>query len=121
MEESSKKKRGRPRFYDPERVQSMPWAKRTLRGTIETMKSAHAYMVIFNAWEAEGRPTEHWAVGFYIDPQDRYAFHMSILAALGRIQNDADILEWARVIADEKLSTRQAVAFIRQWRAGKLL
>jgi hypothetical protein len=38
------------------------------------------------------------------------------MAALGRIEDDADLLETARIVATRKLPTKDALESIRRWR-----
>jgi hypothetical protein len=40
----------------------------------------------------------------------------AIMAALGRIEDDADLLETARIVATRKLPTKDALESIRRWR-----
>jgi hypothetical protein len=49
----------------------------------------------------------------------RNGWRRTILAALGRIDDDDQLRETALVICEAKPSTRKAVAMIRRWRLGK--
>ena len=115
MEVSSKKKRGRPQVHFPELYGSLVDA-RTRRGRIEQALSFHPWGVIKEFYESNG--AEKWCE-FYIDPDKKVLFHTSILAALGRIDDDDALLDIARRIAVGNVSTRRPVAYIRRWRTGK--
>jgi ATP-dependent helicase YprA (DUF1998 family) len=43
----------------------------------------------------------------------------TILAELGRIEDDADLLAVARVVCDAKPKARNAVRMVREWRLGR--
>ena len=120
MEESSEnKKRGRPRRFSPVYVDALTNLEPDIR--TERGKQEHIYnilalspiMDIFNSDPENNRWTE-----YYIDPNRTHMYHKCILSAIGRIDNEDDIVELAREIAEKKIPTRQAVTYIRNWRAG---
>jgi hypothetical protein len=114
---SEKPKRGRPRLYNGLILLEKLSDARTERGRIEFWHCTHAWGIIKSVWEAD--PVGNAWAEFYIDKKRKYVYHRAILSALGRIEDKASILEWAQVIAEEKLSTRAAVAAIRRARLGR--
>lgn len=115
---SEKRKRGRPRLYDPLILRrGLLSDARTERGRIEFWHCTHAWGIIKSVWESD--PAGNAWAEFYMDKNRTYIFHQAILSALGRIEDEASILEWAKVIAERRLSTRSAVAAIRRARLGR--
>jgi len=123
MEESSEKKRGRPKLHDF-KAMGIPASylnARTERGNIELMLGSRAFCLIHSVWEAAGKPSDHWAVGYYIDDRGKGdVLHKSVLAALGRLEVDDDLIEMAQHMAVQKASTRRAVVVLRELRIGKM-
>ena len=88
--------------------------RRTERGAVEFHKLAAAHQVIAECYKAD-RDANAWAE-YYIDPKRKDVFHGSILAALGRLDDPERILHMAREIAEKRVPTRAAVAWIRRCR-----
>jgi hypothetical protein len=43
----------------------------------------------------------------------------TVLAELGRVEDDGDLKEWAKLLCEEKPKAREAVARVRAWRLGR--
>ena len=117
---SEKRKRGRPRKHPEELVYEVLNAQdaKTARGAVEYLLGAASYAAIVDAWKADPAGSS-WAE-YYIGKDGKGpAGHKSIMAALGRIEDEEDRLATARIIADKKLSTRAAVAAVRRARLGR--
>jgi len=118
MEESSeKKRRGRPRvWHGIDKIRSLHLCEaKTDRGIQEFLWSAKPLQYLKKA-QAKDPAGMAW-VAFYTDGAQ--VFHRAILSALGRLQDEAAILEWAKTIAENKTPTSRAVAVLRQVRTGK--
>ena len=106
-EEYSIKKRGRPRTFNYENLGMLKglWSEiRTTRGIIETYYMLKAYGVIKKEYDAD-KIKNKWAE-YYIDPKQVNTFHISIMAALGRIDDEEIIVKFAKQISEEKRTTR---------------
>ncbi len=122
MEDSSeKRKRGRPRKHPDELIRDVLKTRdaKTERGAVEHLLYSETACLILEAWEAD--PVgKAWAEYYMGKDIKNYCFrHKSIMAALGRIEDEEARLETARIIAEKKLSTRYAVAAIRRVRLGQ--
>jgi len=121
-------KRGRPqRHFTPHAPpETMFQYVKTHRGRVEKFLGCRAWGKIVDHWRAAGSPKNHWSAGFFTDIREGIgtgeirAAHKSILAALGRIDDDEQIIKFAKQIAEECMSTRHAVASLKEWRLGKL-
>jgi hypothetical protein len=118
-EESSattKRGRGRPRAYNKDIVEFLivTSGRRTERGAVEYDKASTVWGIIQDCYKAD-RKANAWAE-YYIDPKGRDVFHVSIMSALGRLDDPDRILRMAREIAEKRVSTRAAVAWIRRCR-----
>ena len=122
MEDSSeKRKRGRPRKYPDELIREVlkTGSAKTDRGAIEHLLYSETAYLLSEARQADpvGKAWAEYYIGK--DVKRPCILHKSILAALGRIEDEEGRLETARIIAEKKLSTRYAVAAIRRVRLGQ--
>ncbi len=119
-ESSEKPKRGRPRM-DPAMDAIIPevleqGVAQTERGAVEHILGCSAYARIVDARKADPAGTA-WA-DYYIGPHGMR--HKSILAALGRIDSEEQVLEAAKAIAEKRVHTRAAVDLIRRVRRAQM-
>jgi hypothetical protein len=119
-EESSEKEhcRGRPRTWPKTQESAIKFLMpeiRTERGVLEHRLMTNALHCVMGARKANPDGTA-W-VDYYTDGP--HILHKSILAAIGRLRDEASILEWAKTIAENKIPTDQAVAAIREARIGR--
>lgn len=116
-EEASKKRRGRPRAFTPQ------WLKilrdmfpdiTTERGMQERAYQLQAHTVL------KSDPTCRWLIDEEgISAGKPNSYRPSILAALGRIEDEDDMRAIARRICELKPNTKAAAAIVRQYRTGK--
>lgn len=121
-EDSSKKsERGRPRtdaVMDEMVKEVLAEGKmKTRRGAVEYILGCSTFSMIVDAWKADPTGTP-WAE-FYLGKDGKGLQHESIMAALGRIEDEAVRMQTARIIAERKMSTRAAVAAIRRMRLNR--
>lgn len=120
LEESSKNIIGRPRKYNKEFLSQMSGICsdiKTERGLIEYIHSSNSHGIIARLY-AKNSLANKWAE-YYVDKNHKHVFHKSILAALGRIEDESDLITLAKKIAENKTSTIRAVAAIRGYRLNK--
>jgi len=120
LEKFSKNKKGRPRKHSKEFLNilsnTLPSIK-TERGLIESKYLYHAATVIIKLY-TKNPERNRWAE-FYADKNHVHIFHKSILAALGRIEDDDVLISIAKEVAVNKLSAIQAISSIRRFRLNK--
>jgi hypothetical protein len=120
LEKFSKSKQGRPRKHSKEFLNilsnNLPSIK-TERGLIESKYLYHAAAVITKLY-TKNPESNRWAE-FYADKNHVHIFHKSILAALGRIEEDDVLISVAKDVAVNKLSAIQAISSIRRFRLDK--
>lgn len=124
MEECSEKsKRGRPAKYEDWYIEALSKMNpssimKTKRGIIERYLWLKAWGVIREAYLAS--PEENRWAEYFVSSDGNDSYHKSILAALGRFEDDEEsILSCARTIGENKIPTHTAVARIRKARLGK--
>lgn len=112
-----KKKRGRPPVFSPEYRAAMGelfYEVRTHRGMSEIMYRQRAYGFLIDdarfSWLADRRK---------IEEKGRRGMKSSILAALGRITDEAELKAVALRICELKPKTKAAVAMINRFRLGR--
>lgn len=117
-EDSSEKaqpRRGRPRTWDYEYLDDLARIFpeiRTRRGLQELSIWIQAYKLIHDAYNADPG-NNRWAE-YYVDPKAGQVFHHSIMAKLGRDLRDSLLIETAKTIAERRLKTRDAIAYIER-------
>lgn len=111
---SEKPKRGRPKLYSDEviRVHGEIWHEtKTRRGLQNKSRQVRAMRAL-----KEVSP-EYAEFRWLIDPAGQVK--QAIMYELGRLSDDADIVEWAKLLCDHKPKGKEAIAMIRRWRLGE--
>lgn len=119
---SEKRKRGRPRAFEPwfeEFVDKFQLTKKTdtERSNLNKKYFQTAFGVLLNAPNPE-------RFAYLLPPKDEIIAgtkkipRHTIVAELGHLDDD-DILEWAEIICEEKWPTKEAIHRLRSWRLGR--
>jgi hypothetical protein len=113
---SQKPRRGRPPLLTPETV--AVWNSLDPGMTNRTW---HNWHYKFRAQGLlDGDPECLWLIDMAnAKAGKRGCYRHTLLAELGRIPNDADLIEVARSVCTMKPTTKQGVAMIRGWRLGR--
>jgi hypothetical protein len=111
---SEKRKRGRPRLLDPGLraiyAQDQQYAsERTVQNTSYHIR---AFALL------EDKPWADWLIGYTSKEGKPGQVRKTILAELGRIDDDTKLIMTAQAICAAHLNTRSAVAMIRGFRLG---
>ena len=117
MENISKKKRGRPKLLDDSHLALVRYATdaKTTRHQQNVHYSLRAIGMLSNdprfKWLCDGKAMMKGA---------QHSYRPTILAELGRIENDDDLKAVALRICKLKPKVRDAVVMIRRFRTGKV-
>ena len=114
---SEKPKRGRPPVYLPEHLALARFVTpdvKTTRGLQNTMRRQRALALVMDAGKDD--PALLWLMDPAACARGEARWQPLILAELGRIDTDADLLAMARHVADLRPTAKVAVALIRRWR-----
>lgn len=114
ISEAASKNRGRPRLLDShyEKTWSQLWGPDLSRKTIQ--ERYYAMRAVNTLGGMDGR-TERYPRLF----PTAEAFQWTLLAELGRLEDDETLREFARQFCETSLSVKGAVARIRAYRTGK--
>jgi hypothetical protein len=118
-ENAPKRKRGRPAVYDASDMATLECLfpdVTTVRGRQNRARMTRALRVLNYG------PAFYWLVSNEDEISKREGcFRTTILAELGRIENDDDLRAAAQQICKMKPRSKEAVSIIRRWRTGKNL
>ncbi len=113
-------RRGRPRLLSP----FLEAGYRRALGRPATRRTVQNFAYFHRAWDVLGLVTLpadsplHWLHDHDRDGRPRATKH-TILAELGRIEDEDELREAAGLICAMRPRTRQAVTYIRRWRIGE--
>jgi hypothetical protein len=113
---SEKKKRGRPRLLHP--ALREVFADGQTYASERTIQNTSYYIRAFGLLQHE--PWAEWLVGHASQEGKPGQVRKTILAELGRLDDDEDLLVMARAICTDCPNTRDALARIRRFRLGRM-
>jgi hypothetical protein len=114
-EAASEKRRGRPRITPPDDdLRCFPAT--SSRGRLEQLLAFTASIRLRRALGVPDREPVPPPFGYIIGDRSKG----SLLAALGRLQDDDQLLDAARAICEKRMPVKVAIARIRRWRLGTI-
>jgi len=119
---SEKRKRGRPRTFNPELEQLYEAAglfvdKNTRRSRLNTMWRQQAWGILFN--DAELVPRLTWLIENPESASEIVVKRFSVLSELGRIESPSAMKAIAIQLCELKPRARDAITMIRRYRLGR--
>jgi hypothetical protein len=111
---SEKRKRGRPRLLHP--ALHAVFAQGQQYASERTIQNTSYHIRAFGLLQDE--PWAEWLVGHVSQEGKPGQVRKTIVAELGRLDDDTDLVLMARAICIARPNTREALAMIRQFRLG---
>jgi hypothetical protein len=111
---SEKRKRGRPQLLHP-KLRAI-YAQDQQYASERTIQNTSYHIRAFALLQEE--PWAEWLIGYTSKEGKPGKVRKTILAELGRLDDDTDLVMMARAICASRPNTRDALARIRQFRLG---